>query len=73
MEKGKTAVLSDTAVKVVGKREFVVNSYFTGEKNIDEILTRIAVSKAYEDIRNGLLYKNSENYLSQDLAKKEAI
>lgn len=65
--------MNDTVDKVVGKREFIVKSYFTGEKNIDEVLTRIAVSKAYEDIRNGLLYKNSENYLSQDLAKREAI
>ena len=65
--------MSDTAVKVVGKREFIVKRHFTGKKNIDEVLTRIAVAKAYEDIKNGLLYKNSGNYLSQDLAKREVI
>lgn len=73
MEEGKAAVLSDTVVKVIGKREFVVKRYFTGNKNIDEVLTRIAVSKVYEEKRSGLINKNSEKYSLRDLAKREAI
>lgn len=65
--------MSNTAAKIIGKREFIVRSYSTGKKNIDEILTEIAVSKAYEDIRNEHINKNLGNYLLQDLAKSEAI
>lgn len=48
-------------MKNIGKRKFAVTSYFTGEKNIDEILTRIAVSKAYKEIDNGLIYIEEKN------------
>lgn len=67
------AVLSNTAAKIIGKREFIVKSYFTGKKNIDEILTKIAVSKAYEDIGNELIFNNLGKYSFRDLAKSEAI
>lgn len=72
-DKGNAAVLSSTVAKTIDKREFIVKSYYTGKKNIDDILTRIAVSKAYEDIRNEYINKNFDNYLSQDLAKSEVI
>ena len=60
------------SIKNIGKRKFAVTSYYNGEKNIDEIITRIAVSKAYEDIENGLIYKNIFNSVF-DLAKREVI
>lgn len=62
----------NVAVKRIGKREFVIKRYYAGEKNIDEILTRIAVSKAYEEIENELIY-NLEKNLPKTLAKRGLI
>lgn len=50
-----------------------MTSYFIGEKNIDEIVTRIAVSKAYEEIKNGLKYKGVERNSVNVLAKRGVI
>lgn len=60
------------SVKQVGKREFVIKRYYTGGKNIDEVLTRIAVSKAYEEIENEFT-NNLEKNLPQVLAKRGLI
>ena len=62
----------NVAVKRIGKREFVIRRYYAGEKNIDEILTRIAVSKAYEEIENEIIY-NLEKNLPKTLAKRGMI
>lgn len=67
------AVLGNSAVKVINNREYIVRCFFIGEKNIDEVLTRIAVSKAYEEIRNGSMYKKLEKNSLYDLAKSELI
>lgn len=62
----------NVTVKRIGKREFVIKRYYAGEKNIDEILTRIAVSKAYEEIENELIYNLDKN-LPKTLAKRGMI
>lgn len=55
-------------MKNIGERKYAVTSYFTGDKNIDEILTRIAVSKAYAEIESEFL-NNEEKNLIKTLAK----
>lgn len=67
------AVFSDTVVKIIGDREFYVKRHFTGEKNLDEVLTRIAVSKVYETMRADKIKKNTPKNSKYNLAKSEAI
>lgn len=59
-------------MKNIGERKYAVTSYFTGDKNIDEILTRIAVSKAYAEIGSEFL-NNEEKNLIKTLAKRGII
>lgn len=59
-------------MKNIGERKYAVTSYFTGDKNIDEILTRIAVSKAYVEIESEFL-NNEEKNLIKTLAKRGII
>lgn len=73
MKIGETAEFSDTAVKIIGDREFYVKRHFTGEKNLDEVLTRIAVSKVYEALRTEKIKKNVQKNAIHNLAKSEAI
>ncbi|MGN0807593.1 MAG: hypothetical protein ACI4MN_04000 [Candidatus Coproplasma sp.] len=73
MKIGETAVFSDTAVKIIGDREFYVKRHFTGEKNLDEVLTRIAVSKVYATMRADKIKKNTPKNSKHNLAKSGAI
>ncbi len=49
MEGETTSKIIKHSIKNIGKRQFAVTSYYYGTKNIDEIITRIAVSKTYND------------------------
>ena len=69
----KSNIAVKHSVKNIGKRQFTVTRYYIGSKSIDEILTRIAILKTYEDIENGLIFNNKTNNSVNDLAKSEAI
>ena len=73
LEGKTTSKIIKRSFKNIGKKQFAVTSYYNGTKNIDEIITRIAVSKTYNDIENGLIYRNNKTNSVNDLAKPEAI
>lgn len=73
LEEKTTNKVTKHSIKNIGKKQFAVTSYYNGGKNIDEIITRIAISKTYEDIENGLIYKNKRTNSINGLAKTEAI
>ena len=40
--------------KRIGGKEYVIRSFFTGNKPLDEIITQLAVRKAYDDLNDGI-------------------
>lgn len=42
---------SITKKKTIGKKNYLIRSYFTGRKDFQETIKQLAVKQAYDDVR----------------------
>ena len=53
---------SRMARKKIGGKEYLVRSFFTGEKKLDEVITRLAIQRVYDELeRNTAITNGKEN------------
>ena len=46
----------------IGGKEYLVRSFFTGEKNLNEIITGLAIQRVYDELeRNVTITNGKEN------------
>ena len=46
--------------KKIGSKEYLVRSFFTGEKKLDEVITRLAIQRVYDDLERSTIITNGK-------------
>jgi hypothetical protein len=53
---------SRTVRRKIGGKEYLVRSFFTGEKKLDEVITKLAIQRVYDELEcNATITNGKEN------------
>lgn len=48
------------AHKKIGGKDYLVRSFFTGEKKLDEVITRLAIQRVYDELERSTIITNGK-------------
>lgn len=46
--------------KKIGGKDYLVRSFFTGEKKLDEVITRLAIQRVYDELERSTIITNGK-------------
>lgn len=51
---------SKTERRKIGGKEYLVRSFFTGEKKLEEVIARLAVQRVYDELERSTIITNGK-------------
>ena len=51
---------SMTVRRKIGGKEYCIRSFFTGKKKLDEVITRLALQRVYDELERGTTITNGK-------------